>query len=126
MLEAEVVPTEVILVVEDETLVRAPICRTLRKIGYTVLEANNGEDALKVMQAYHAPIHLVISDVQMPEMDGAELITLLRDWYPKLRVLFMSGLSVEYLESRAGKVDGAGFLAKPFSNEELGQAVRET
>ena len=120
------VPTEVVLVVEDETLVRGPICRTLRKLGYSVLEADNGEDALKVMQAYHAPIHLVVTDVQMPEMDGAELITLLRDWYPKLRVLFISGLGLEYLEFRAGKIEGAGFLPKPFSNEELRQAVRET
>lgn len=116
---------EVILVVEDEPLVRAPICRTLRALGYFVLEANNGEHALVVMQEHHAPVHLVITDVRMPEMDGAELVRLLRDWYPRMRVLFISGYSHQYVESRAGTVDGGAFLAKPFTMDALRARVRE-
>jgi len=127
------VPAEVLLVVEDESVVRAPICRALRNLGYFVLEANNGEDALAVMQEYHSPIHLVITDVMMPEMDGAELVSLLRDWYPKLRVLFISGYSPHHLEHSGGGgggggggiVHGSAFLAKPFSLELLGRRVRE-
>jgi two-component system cell cycle sensor histidine kinase/response regulator CckA len=119
------IPSEVILVVEDEHLVRAPICRKLRSIGYFVLEANNGEDALLVMQAYHSPIHLVVTDVMMPEMDGAQLVSMLRDWYPALRVLFISGYSPQYLESQGGAVSGSTFLAKPFTMDELAERVRD-
>jgi len=114
-----------VLVVEDEPIVRAPICRSLRTLGYFVLEANNGEDALSVMQDYHSPIHLVITDVVMPEMDGVELVSLLRDWYPKLRVLFISGYSPQHIEAQGGAVHGGAFLAKPFSLEVLGRKVRE-
>ena len=118
-------PSEAVLVVEDEPIVRAPLCRMLRNLGYFVLEANNGEDALLIMQEYHSPIHLVITDVRMPEMDGPELVRLLRDWYPKMRVLFISGYSTEYLEAEHGMVRGTAFLAKPFSLDALAKRVRE-
>jgi two-component system, cell cycle sensor histidine kinase and response regulator CckA len=116
---------EVVLVVEDEPSVRAPMSRMLRAQGYLVLEATNGEDALRVMQEHHAPIHLVISDVMMPEMDGAELVSLLRDWYPGMRVLFISGYSRQFLEARGDTVEGSAFLAKPFSLEVMARRVRE-
>ena len=118
-------PVEVVLVVEDEPSVRAPVCRMLREQGYHVLEATNGEDALKVMQEHHAPIHLVITDVMMPEMDGAELVSLLRDWYPGMRVLFISGYSKQFLEARGDTVEGSAFLAKPFSLDAMARRVRE-
>jgi two-component system, cell cycle sensor histidine kinase and response regulator CckA len=116
---------EVILVVEDEPSVRAPMCRMLREQGYLVLEAANGEDALRVMQEHHAPIHLVITDVMMPEMDGAELVSLLRDWYPGMRVLFISGYSKQFLEARGDTVEGSAFLPKPFSLDAMARRVRE-
>ena len=117
---------EVVLVVEDEPSVRAPIIRTLRNLGYFVLEADNGEHALRVMHDHHAPIHLVISDVMMPEMDGTELVALLRGWYPRMRVLFISGYSPQYLEAQGGTtVHGSHFLAKPFGLDELTHRVRE-
>lgn len=116
---------EVILVVEDEPSVRAPMCRMLREQGYLVLEAANGEHALRVMQEHHAPIHLVITDVMMPEMDGAELVSLLRDWYPAMRVLFISGYSKQFLEARGDTVEGSAFLAKPFSLDAMARRVRE-
>ena len=123
--EIAAVPAEVVLVVEDEPIVRAPICRMLRTLGYFVLEANNGEDALLVMQEYHSPVHLVVTDVMMPEMDGPALVATLRDWYPRMKVLYMSGYSNEYVEARGGEVNGAAFLAKPFSLGALGDRVRE-
>jgi PAS domain S-box-containing protein len=117
---------EVVLVVEDEPLVRSPICRKLRMLGYMVLEADNGEHAIKVLTDHHAPVHLVISDVMMPEMDGAELATLLRSWYPRLRMLFMSGYSPQYFEAQGGRLmDGAHFMAKPFTPDDLAKRVRE-
>lgn len=117
---------EVVLMVEDEANVRAPICRKLRNLGYFVLEANDGEDALRVMQEYHSPIHLVISDVMMPRMDGTQLVGLLRAWYPRLRVLFISGYSPQYLEAQGGKtMSGEAFLAKPFSLDVFAQRVRD-
>jgi two-component system cell cycle sensor histidine kinase/response regulator CckA len=116
---------EVVLVVEDEPSVRAPMCRMLREQGYLVLEAVNGEDALRVMQEHHAPIHLVITDVMMPEMDGAELVSLLRDWYPGMRVLFISGYSKQFLEARGDTVEGSSFMAKPFALDAMARRVRE-
>lgn len=116
---------EVVLVVEDEPSVRAPICRTLRNLGYFVLEADHGEHALKVMQDHHSPVHLVISDVMMPEMDGTQLVGLLRSWYPAMRVLFISGYSAQYLEAEGDTVHRSSFLAKPFSLEVLARRVRE-
>lgn len=116
---------EVILVVEDEPSVRAPMSRMLREQGYLVLEATNGEDALRVMQEHHAPVHLVITDVMMPQMDGAELVSLLRDWYPGMRVLFISGYSKQFLEARGDTVEGSAFMAKPFSLADMSRRVRE-
>src|SRR5207253_1639034 len=74
---ADLTGSEVVLVVEDEPGVRAPICRSLRKLGYFVIEAENGEDALRKLEDYHAPVHLLVTDVIMPEMNGAELTQLL-------------------------------------------------
>lgn len=123
--KSDVTGGEVVLVVEDEAIVRAPICRMLRNLGYYVLEADHGEHALQVMHEHHSPVHLVISDVMMPEMDGTQLVALLRSWYPSMRVLFISGYSAQYLEAKGDTVDGSAFLAKPFSFEVLSQRVRE-
>jgi two-component system, cell cycle sensor histidine kinase and response regulator CckA len=114
--------TEVVLIVEDEPSVRAPISRLLKSLGYFVLEASHGEDAIGVMQEYGAPIHIVITDINMPEMNGRELIELLRDWYPKLRVLFISGVAENL--SGPNYLAGSEFLAKPFTLEKLAERVR--
>lgn len=116
---------EVVLVVEDETVVRTAASRILRLQGYFVLEAENGEHALRVMHDYHAPVHLLITDVVMPEMEGTQLVALLRSWYPQMRVLFMSGYKPEYLNLHADVEDGCGFIAKPFTFEGLAHRVRE-
>ncbi len=114
-----------VIVVEDEPSVRSPICRSLRNAGYYVLEANDGEHALAVMQEHHAPVHLVITDVIMPRMDGSELVALLRDWYPQMRVLFISGYSPQYREAQGGTtVSGVEFRAKPFRLDDLTPRVR--
>lgn len=116
--------TEVVLIVDDEPSVRAPIARYLKNSGYYVLEAHDGEDALGVMQEYHSPIHLVVTDINMPEMNGKELTELLRGWYPALRVLYISGVSSAGLGSVGIHDDGTGFLPKPFSMHKLSEMVR--
>ena len=116
---------EVILVVDDEASVRAPISRKLRMAGYFVLEADNGAHALDVMANHPTPVHLVITDVMMPEMDGARLVDELRSWYPRTRALLISGYSPQYLAAQgASRVDGSEFLAKPFGLDDLLARVR--
>jgi two-component system cell cycle sensor histidine kinase/response regulator CckA len=123
--KSELAGGEVVLVVEDEPSVRSPVCRMLRNLGYYVLEATNGKQALEVMEQHHAPVHLVISDVMMPEMDGAELVDLLRGWYPRMGVLFISGVSPDVLDAqRATTVRNSAFLPKPFSMQVLAKMVR--
>ena len=117
--------SETILVVEDEIAVRNVICRSLRGRGYNIIEAKNGEDALFAAERHNAPIHLVVTDVVMPEMGGTELFQHLRRWYPRMRILFISGytkgaIPAEALEEGAG----AGFLPKPFTLEQLAAEVR--
>ena len=115
--------TEVILVVDDEASVRAPIARMLKHLGYFVLEASNGEDALQVISEYGAPVHLVISDVRMPEMDGAELAEMLRSAFPDMRLLLISGVGAHAINV-SQQIEGCRFLAKPFTLEELAVTVR--
>jgi two-component system cell cycle sensor histidine kinase/response regulator CckA len=115
---------ETILVVDDDALVRAAICRVLRRAGYDILEADDGEDALRVLQEHHCPIPLIISDIIMPELLGTDLIEMLHSWYPRMRVLFISGYSPEPIEAREDLV-GCSFLAKPFTMEVLTARVRE-
>jgi len=116
---------EVVLVVDDDVSARGPVTRALRYAGYYVLEATNGEEALQVMQEYHAPVHLVISDVVMPEMNGAELVAFLRATYPSLRMLFISGYTAGFLEAAGETVVGVDLLSKPFSPPELLAKVRD-
>jgi two-component system cell cycle sensor histidine kinase/response regulator CckA len=117
--------TETIMVVEDETAVRNVLCRSLRNRGYNVLEAKNGEDALLVAERHGAPIHLVLTDVVMPEMGGAELFQHLRRWYPTMRILFISGYTRGSIPPEAlAKDAGSGFLPKPFTLDQLAGEVR--
>ena len=114
---------EMILVVEDEASVRRLAVLGLRSHGYTVLEAANGSEALRVAATEH-DIALVVSDVVMPGMRGPELAERLRTLRPNVQVLLMSGHS-EALEAFR---DGAGrtipFLAKPFTPDQLAHRVR--
>jgi CheY-like chemotaxis protein len=116
--------TETLLVVEDEAPVRDVICRALRARGYTVLEGTNGEDAIAAASRFNAPIHLVVSDVVMPEMDGRALFEKLRTWYPAIKFILISGYTrgailPEHLEGAP-----AHFMAKPFTTDALVAQVR--
>ncbi|MBF5046252.1 MULTISPECIES: PAS domain S-box protein [Myxococcaceae] len=116
---------ETVLVVEDEAPVRGAACRILERQGYRVLEAKHGADALQVLAAHDGPVHLVLTDVVMPEMGGAELVRELRARGVPARVLFMSGYSEEAVATRGVLVEGVGLLEKPFDLQVLLRRVRE-
>jgi two-component system cell cycle sensor histidine kinase/response regulator CckA len=116
---------ETILLVEDMAVVRQLVARMLRAAGYDVIEAENGEDALDRAAARAAPIDLVLSDVNMPRMSGAELFDALRRWYPAIRVLLMSGYDADVVAERVAASPRTAFIAKPFIREDLLEAVRE-
>ncbi len=114
----------VLLVVEDEEAVRRLVTRILARHGYTVLEAGSADEALTVAGRFDGTIHLVLSDVVMPGMGGADLARLLKAARPGLRVLFMSGYTGE-TAVRRGEIDGdAPLLEKPFSAADLLDVVR--
>jgi two-component system cell cycle sensor histidine kinase/response regulator CckA len=111
-----------ILLVEDEPMVRAVAERALTRHGYTVITADNGEEALEVI-AHGEPIDLLISDVVMPGMDGPAMVEQALKERPDLKILFMSGYAEEQLRDSIN-VDSAHFLPKPFSVQELAEATK--
>ena len=117
--------TEVVLVVDDDEAVRAVIVRALRDRGYDVLEAIQGEDAMKLLDVLHGRADLVITDMVMPEMGGAELIKTLRARYPDLKILIITAYSREMVEAKGVLFPGALHLTKPFNVSRLAKTVRE-
>ncbi len=116
---------EVILVCEDEKLLRMVVCQTLRTAGYTVLEGENGKDALNAAEAYEGNVDLLISDVIMPVMNGKELAEAMVRRRPEMPVLFISGYTDDVLDGYVFRSEGTGFLEKPFRFTTLLQRVRE-
>jgi signal transduction histidine kinase len=116
---------EVVLVVEDEDGVRALTRQILQAHSYTVLEACDGEDALRVSAGYPSPIHLLLTDVVMPHLGGPQLADRLLLERPTLKVLYMSGYPDASIPSRCGADLEHHFLQKPFSPTALTRKVRE-
>jgi CheY-like chemotaxis protein len=115
---------ETILVVEDEAAVRELACEFLKSAGYSVLEAKNGAEALETIARNTTTIHLVLADMIMPKMGGAELAERLKKERPDLKVLFMSGYS-EHAGEESGQISPQAILTKPFSIAALIGRVRE-
>ena len=113
-----------VLLVEDEPMVRSVAERALTRHGYTVITADNGEDALAVL-AKNEPVDLLISDVVMPGMDGPTMVREARQSRPELKILFMSGYAEEQLR-KSIDIENVNFLPKPFSVVELAEAARRT
>ena len=117
--------SETILLVEDEEAVRNLLRDILRRFGYTVLEASNGPEAIEICHSHLGPIHLVITDMVMPQMSGwevAEAVGMLR---PKARIIYMSGYIEHVVVEERVLEAGVAFLGKPFTPETLGRKVRE-
>ncbi len=113
-----------VLLVEDEDAVRLFGSRALRNKGYVVLEANDGEDALDVINDFDGPIDLIITDVVMPGMDGHTLVRLVREEIPAIRVILMSGYAEEAIPGEISEDGSIHFLPKPFSLEDLALKVK--
>jgi PAS domain S-box-containing protein len=109
---------ETVLVVEDEELVRTIVCETLTEHGYRVIEGRNPEHALALLRANREPVHLLLTDIVMPRMNGCELAQQVRLLLPGTKVLYISGYS-----DRIPSLDG-DFLQKPFTPDELIGKVR--
>jgi two-component system, cell cycle sensor histidine kinase and response regulator CckA len=116
---------ETILIVEDEDSVRSLTARTLRRIGYDVLEANNGAEALRLSERRQEPIHLLLTDVVMPRMSGREVAERLALMRPDMAVLFMSGYTADVIARHGILEEGRLFLEKPFTPTALAARVRE-
>jgi two-component system cell cycle sensor histidine kinase/response regulator CckA len=114
----------VILVAEDEDLVRAQVERVLRRAGYTVLQANNGARAVELFRSHQAEIELVVLDVVMPELDGWRAYLLMEALKPALKVLFTTGYAANVLPPDFA-ARGARVLSKPYKPERLLMQVRE-
>jgi CheY-like chemotaxis protein len=116
---------ETVLVVEDEDGIRHLAREFLERCGYTVLEARDGDEALRLGETYPSPIHLMVTDVIMPQMSGpnlAERVALLR---PDLKVLYMSGYTDDAIIQYGGLGQGTAFLQKPFTPDTLACKIRE-
>ncbi len=116
---------ETVLVVEDEDGVRELVRQILVEHGHAVLTARHGRDALLIAERYERPIDLLVTDVVMPEMGGAELVERLTALRPELRVLYISGYTDDEVVRRGVHHAGTSFLHKPFAADELMRRVRE-
>jgi CheY-like chemotaxis protein len=116
---------ETILVVEDEQEMRTLLEKILRGRGYQVLTAARPSDALRIADEYKAAIHLLLTDMVMPEMNGAILSARIKTAHPEIAIVQMSGYSGYHEETPASGKNGAVFLQKPFTPDTVARVVRE-
>jgi CheY-like chemotaxis protein len=112
-----------VLVVEDEVAIRSLLQHSLEELGYTVLTAENGEQGLDLFDRSAHNLELVLLDLSMPVMDGGETAAAMQSRNPEVPILIMSGTSDHASLRRLGDVRISGFVPKPFSPEQLAQAV---
>ncbi|MDP1577563.1 MAG: ATP-binding protein, partial [Cypionkella sp.] len=114
----------VVLLVEDEAPVRAFASRALRMRGYTVLEAENAEDALKQLEDPGLEVDIFVTDVVMPGMDGPSWVREALKARPHVKVIFVSGYAEEALSEGQARIPNSTFLPKPFSLSDLTATVQ--
>ncbi|MFH1742088.1 MAG: response regulator, partial [bacterium] len=117
--------TETILVVEDEEALLKMAREMLERLGYTVLTANDPLEAVQLVKEYTGTIHLLITDVVMPGMNGRELAERILTIKPDLRCLYMSGYTADVIARRGILDEETQFIEKPFSVRDLAKKVRE-
>ena len=118
-------PTETILLVEDEKVVRGLSRKTLQAAGYAVLEAASPREALRIAERHDGTIHLIVTDVVMPELSGPALVQRLTARHTEAKVLFMSGYTDDVLAPHHFTDRSVAFLSKPFTPAVLVKKVRE-
>jgi PAS domain S-box-containing protein len=117
--------TETVLVVEDEAPVRSVARQVLERHGYTVLEAPSAEAALDIATRYSGTIHLLLTDVVMPGLNGRELASRLATLRPDARVIFMSGYTGDAVTRHGVLEPGSAYVQKPFTPDAIARKVRE-
>jgi PAS domain S-box-containing protein len=117
--------SETILLVEDEEIVRHATQGMLEHLGYHVISAHDGVSALRASEAFRGTIHLLMTDVVMPSMNGKELAELLLRIRPDMRVLFTSGYTDDVIVHHGVLETGVSFVSKPFDTAELARRVRK-
>ncbi|MCR5224818.1 MAG: response regulator, partial [Alphaproteobacteria bacterium] len=122
---ADLTGTGTILLVEDEDAVRMFSSRALRDKGYRVIEASNGESALEFIKKGADTIDLIVTDVVMPKMDGPTLMKQIKDYNPKMKVIFISGYTEDSFRESIANDSRVHFLPKPFNLKELASKVKE-
>jgi CheY-like chemotaxis protein len=116
---------ETILLVEDAPAVRVLARDVLKAQGYTVVEAQHGREALRIAEQYAGPIHLLLTDVVMPEMNGRDLVEQLAPLRPSMAIIYMSGYTDTVVVHHGGLDPGAAFLQKPFTPSALLGKIRQ-
>lgn len=116
---------ETILLVEDDEVVRKLVSEVLDNEGYRLLEAANGVAALSICARYEERIHLLLTDVIMPEMSGRDLADRLVPQHPEMKVLFMSGYTDDVIADHRVLDAGTAFIQKPFAPDVLARKVRD-
>lgn len=117
---------QTILLVEDQPAVRGMVRETLEGLGFTVLEATDGYEALRTVEKDTREIQLLLTDFIMPLMNGRELATRLHSIRPETKVIYMSGYTDEVLAFHGMAHGGINFLQKPFTSAELAAKIEQT
>jgi CheY-like chemotaxis protein len=117
--------SEMILLVDDEEIVLDVGVQMLNKLGYTVLAAKNGKEAINIYHQNHAKLDMVILDMIMPNMSGGKTYEKLKEINSEIRVLLSSGYSINGQATEIMDLGCNGFIQKPFNMEDLSQKIRE-
>ena len=112
------------LLIEDDESVRTVTARILRGFGFHVLTAVDGADGIATAAKHESRIHVVVSDLVMPNIGGVEAVARIREQRPDVRVVFISGFSEDALSWRGAMPEGGTLLSKPFSGADLARSVR--
>ncbi|MDY6906097.1 MAG: response regulator [Thermodesulfobacteriota bacterium] len=116
---------ETVMVVENEPVVLRLVTTILQNLGYNILFAVNPLEAMAIGESHEGPIHLLISDMAMPDMNGQELARHVKKRYPDIKILFMSGYTDKVIDRRGVLNEGVHFIQKPFYQKDLAFKIRE-
>ena len=122
--DAQIPTRATVLVVDDEEMVRRLAARMLATLGYRVLEARDGHEAVRVLQRDAHRIDGVLTDVAMPGLGGRQLGDTIARCWPCVRVLYMSGFAAKRVVSEGAIEPAAPFIQKPFTEDQLGRKIR--
>jgi two-component system cell cycle sensor histidine kinase/response regulator CckA len=117
--------SETILIVEDDETLLEVTHRSLEAAGYAIISARNPEEAIRMAERHPGPIHLMVTDVILPGINGAQLASQLSRLRPEMKVLFVSGYTDETIVRHGVLEPGLAFLQKPFSPKALNRKVGE-